>query len=422
MLYAEINWPYKSKILDELFIGDIKMNSYIGLSGSFDVMRSLNIEKVYKLILLNHPVSRSKISQLSGLNKATVGNCISFLLEQGIVHEIGITDAQVGRPSALIEIKGDSGVFIGIEMDILASRILVTNLSGLMLDSFLLSDTGQNPDSFLKKLADTIINLKQIYQGWRLGVVGVGIALPGHYNNKTGIIEFMANRQTWNGFPIRKELLKYHLGVPLYIQFAVPAGAMGEIHFGKSNPCEHLAYISGTWGIGASMYSNGILYTGYQGFAGRFGHSIIQANGRKCVCGNRGCLEEYASMRALVKKLYPERHLHYECVVEILERLKKEDPVTLEAINEIAEYLAIGITNVVNAYNPSQVCIGGYLGLLLNNQFLTEIKRIVTKMLPEHYRRNLHIYCSNLGELCVAYGCVAIVRDNLINIIINRNE
>lgn len=398
------------------------MNSYIGLNGSFDLMRKLNVEKVYKLILLNRVISRPQISQLSGLNKATVGNCIDFLLESGVVQELGVTEATRGRPPALIGLNGDSGVFIGIELNVPSIRILVTDLAGVKQESLVLPDQESNPESVIKQLSATIASFQEKHKCRKLGVVGVGIAIPGHFDKETGLIDFMSNWKIWNKFPIRRTMERYNPGVPFYFQNNVMAGAMGEIHFGKSNPCEHLAYVSGNWGIGASMYSNGTVYSGHQGFAGRFGHSIVHANGKKCTCGNSGCLEEYASMRALVEKLYPESPLHHEYIEEIFERIQAKDPVVIQAVSEMAQYLIIGLVNVINSYNPRQICIGGHLGSLINMCLLDEVKTGIMRMLPQHYQRNLEVYCSELGEFSVAYGCVATVRDDLVNILVHSEE
>lgn len=395
------------------------MNSYIGSSGTFEVMRNLNLEKIYRLVLLNQPISRARLAQLSGSNKVTVSNCIDFLLEKGIVHELGVVGAGKGRPATLLSINGDSGVLVGIEMNILSTRVIVTSLTGVMLENIILPDTGPDPDAFTQQLSSTITSLKDSYKSHKLGVIGVGIAFPGHYNKQTGVIQFMGNRQTWNEFPIQADMQKYNLELPVFIQSTVQAGAMGEIHFGKANPCEDLVYISGTWGIGASMYSNGTIITGHQGFAGRFGHSVIQVNGKQCECGSRGCLEEYASIRALFDKLYPGCPQHQKYIEEILDRVRKKEPVVMEALEEIVQYLAIGIVNIVNAFNPQHICIGGYLGSIIDDMMLNKINIIVAQMLPKHYCDDLDIYCSNLGELGVGYGCIAIVRDKLIGILSN---
>lgn len=393
------------------------MNSYIGASGTFEGMRNLNLEKIYKLILLNQPISRARLAQLSGSNKVTVSNCVDYLLEKGIVRELGAVGAGKGRPATLLSINGDSGILVGIEMNIPFTRVVVTGLSGVMLENIILPDIGPDPDAFTQQISETITMLKEQYKTCKLGVVGIGFAFP-NYNHQTGVVENMPNRQTWNQFPILQKLQKYNPGIPLFIQSTVQAATMGEIHFGKASPFEQLVYISGTWGISASMYSNGNLVSGHHGFAGRIGHFIIEVNGRQCTCGSKGCLEEYASIRALFNKLYPGQPQHHKYIEEILERVRKKDPVAIESLQEIVRYLAIGVVNVINAFNPSRICIGGNLGSIIDaSLMLDEIKTIVSQMLPKRYWESLDIYCSSLGELGVAYGCIAVVRDQLLSIL-----
>ena len=184
------------------------MNSYIGSSGTFEVMRNLNLEKIYRLILLNQPISRVKLAQLSGSNKVTVSNCVDFLLENGIVHEVGIVVAGKGRPATMLSIDGDSGVLVGIEMNIPLTRVVVTSLSGVMLENIILPVVGPDPEVFTQHVVETIKMLKKMYKVRRLGVVGVGFAFPG-YNRQTGVIELMPKWQTWKEFPILKEMQKY---------------------------------------------------------------------------------------------------------------------------------------------------------------------------------------------------------------------
>ncbi|TCS80399.1 ROK family protein [Pectinatus cerevisiiphilus] len=211
---------------------------------------------------------------------------------------------------------------IGIEMIIPFIRIIVTNLSGTLLKNIILSDIEIVPKSFIQQFIKTLTTLKAQYKSYKLGIIGIGFAFP-NYNHKTGIIENIPNMQKWNQFPILQELEKCKLDIPFFIQSTVQAATMGKIHFGKANPFEQLVYISGTWGISASMYSNGNLISGQHGFAGRIGHSIIDVNGRQCICGNKGCLEEYASIRALFKKLYPGQSQQHKYIEEILKRVKK---------------------------------------------------------------------------------------------------
>lgn len=391
---------------------------YIDQNGNYDLMKRLNIQKVLKTILLNNPTSRAKIASLIGLNKVTVSSCVDYLLDKGIIYEIGTTETSRGRPPTLIDIDGGAGIIIGIETDIYFCRIIVTDLSGKMMDNFTISITDMKPTDFLEIIATTIKDSQHKYKQRKLGIVGIGLALSGHYNYQDGIIEFVANLQNWNGFPLRSEMDKLQLGIPYYIETVANAGAMGEIHFGKSNFSENLVYISGFWGLGVGVCSNGKIFPGYSGFAGRLGHSTIHMNGRKCSCGNKGCWEAYASFKALYQQLYPEKSITIDSINDIFTRLKDNDPEIMSAVYELAHYFALGVVNVVNAYNPNAICLGGYL-TVLGPSFINIVSNELNQMLPKHFLRNLKIYYSELGELAVTYGAVSMVRDNFTEIFIN---
>lgn len=395
------------------------MNSYIGENGTFKGMRKLNLEKIYKLILLNQPISRAHLSALTGLNKMTVSSCVDFLLNADVISEKKESIAKKGRPATLITINGEAGVIIGIEKNIPLTRIIVTSLTGELMENIILPDSGSGPLSYVEQISENITKLKKKYSHYKLGVIGIGIAFPGQYNPNTGVIQDVPNMPEWKQFPIKEKLENCQLGFPIFIHRNVEAGAMAEIHFGSSSTDENLVYISGTWGIGASFFSNGRIIPGSQGFAGRIGHMIIEINGRQCSCGNKGCLEEYASVRAMFNKLYPDKPQQQEYIDDMLRRVELKDPDVLKILKEISNYLTIGIVNVINAFNPETVCIGGYFGEMLKDTYIDDICSKVYNMLPDHYLKTLKVYCSGLKELGVAYGSIAIVREQLIDILID---
>lgn len=394
--------------------------NYLGQNGNYDLMKKLNLEKVLRTILLHHPISRAKISTSIGLNKVTVSSCVDYFLEKGIIYEIGTSGTSRGRPPTLIDIDGDAGIIVGIDTDIYFCRFLITDLSGKMLEHFTIPLTEIKPEAFLEIITETIFDLKQKYKHKKLGIVGLGLALAGHYNYQNGIMEFVANLQSWNGFPLRSEMDKLELGVPFFIETIANAGAIGEIHLGKSNFSENLVYINGFWGLGVGVCSNGKIFSGYSGFAGRLGHSTIHMNGRKCSCGNKGCWEAYASFRALYSQLYPNKAITMDSINDIFTRLKENDPEIMSAVHELANYFALGLVNVINAYNPNTICLGGYL-TVLGSSFIRNVQDELQQMLPQHFLRNLKIYYSDLGELGVAYGAVSMVRDNFAGTFINSS-
>jgi len=395
-------------------------SSYLGKSGSFDLMKRLNMEKVYKLILMNQPTSRIEIAKASHLTQATVSHCVKYLIECGVVKEIGIMEKGMGRPPLKLVLNNDFGVFIGVEINFIGCRVLVTDINGNEIYKEVFYGLYKNPIDFTNKIAEIALSYERTGDS-RKHVVGVGIATVGNYNHKTGVVEYISTMQNWNGYPLLMELERALEGIPCFVLHSSRAGLMGELHFGASSPMEDMAYICGGWGISLSVYVDGKIMYGNQGFAGRFGHTTIVANGKKCTCGNRGCLEAYSSLGALFPELYHDAAFKQEYFEDLIVRKKAGDAEVCQKIESILDYLVIGIVNVINIFNPSQICMGGLLGILFDGYMDEIYERIKKKALP-HFLNPFKIYTANLGEYGAAYGGISYTRDQLIQILEMQTE
>lgn len=380
---------------------------------SFEVMRRTNLEKVYWTILANHPISRIDISSKTGLNKMTVTNCVRALLEAKLIFEWEVAETSTGRPPIYLELNYNYGIFIGIEVNYIASKILVTDIVGRVLEQRVDPEIAQKPKRFVIEVSELVKKYQQGYPQFENGVVAVSIALPGNYNDDTGMIEFIANMPQWNGFNIQEELKKEIPKVPIFCQNAGRAGAKGEVFSRKVNTETHLAYIQGSKGLGLSIYNRGNEVISATGFQGRFGHMIIDVDGKECECGNRGCLERYASIDALGDMLYPGVPMDNELCAEILKRAKNPDKEMSDALESVIRYLSVGLANIINCFNPQKICIGNYLGMALKGKE-SDINEAVNRLLVPFIRDPYRVYISELDEWGAAYGCIAFVRGEMI--------
>jgi len=389
-------------------------------TGTNDYVKLMNLNSLFKLILQNQPISRAQLASLAGLSKVAVSSNIDFLLQKQVVREIGITDSKRGRPPILLTVDGAAGVIIGIEMDVMFNRMVVADIAGSILEEIQLPDNlSDDPPHFMDEISREIAAAKERYAHTPLGVMGVGMSVIGHYNQKDEVIEYAANRQNWIGYCIGGEFRKRNPNLPLFVERASDAGALGEVEFGKTRVLRKLAFVSCSWGIGVGVYQDINATTGVLVSSSRFGHTTINFNGPKCECGNRGCLECYASIRSLFRKLYPDSAYKTELLEDLADRLKSGEPQAVSAMHEVIQYLGIGIANVINAYRPLQVCIGGIMSSLMNEQMLRQIQQKAKEMVPAVFYENTNIYCSELGGLSIVLGAVAIVRNNLISIILD---
>lgn len=342
----------------------------------------------------------------------TVSSCVDLYLQKNMVVELGIARTSRGRPPTLVDIHEMAGVCVGVDVEINQFNVLVTNLSGKQIDNMTCLLEQKDPVYFADRIAGILRKLMQNHAECPLGIVGVGIVIQGYYNFQTDAVGYSANLPEWNGFPLMKELSARLPDLAFYINPAPYAGAMGEVLFGRSKSVDHLVYISSSWGLSVGVYNKGELFTGATGTAGRLGHSTIHMNGKKCSCGSRGCWEMYASIKALYELLQttPEQ-LPF---ARLVERLGQGDSQVTSAIHELGHYHGIGLSNVINAYNPKVICIGGLLARL-GPTLINSIWNSLHETIPERFLQDVDIYCSDLGEWGVAYGAVSMVMNQLTN-------
>lgn len=387
-----------------------------GPIGNYDLVKKINMEHTISTILKYRPLSRAKIASLTGLNKMTVSSCVDLFLQKGIVVELGTTGTSRGRPPTLVDINEKAGICVGVEVEINQFTVLVTDLLGKKLDSMIIPLQNKAPSFFIESISPILTDLVKGHAILPLGIVGVSIVIPGYYNIRTDVVDYSANLQEWNDFPLRSELAKRVPSLPIYVNPAPYAGAMGEVHFGQSKAVDHLVYVTSSWGLSVGVYNKGELFTGTTGTAGRLGHSTIHMNGKKCTCGSRGCWEMYASIKALYDLLETTPQLLP--FSEIVQGIHTGDSKITSAVHEIGHFQGIGLANVINAYNPRVICIGGLLALL-GPALINSLWHTLHEMIPKRFLQNLEIYCSDLGELGIAHGGVSMVLRQLSTTIIH---
>ena len=157
------------------------------------------------------------------------------------------------------------------------------------------------------------------------------------------------------------KILFEEFNIPTYLKNDVKCSSLCEKTLGNLNKYDNCIFMTLGTGIGgAYFYKNELVVPNkFQGF--EIGHMVIEANGKQCKCGRKGCFEEYASMRVFRKEIadlfYLEKVDSYK-TFEIIESKQKQEEVN-KIIEEYTDYLSIGLTNIINIFEPDAICIGG---------------------------------------------------------------
>lgn len=199
----------------------------------------------------------------------------------------------------------------------------------------------------------------------------VGIGTPGSVNQSTGVVEFNANFG-YNDWTLEVDMERL-LGCKVYIENDANAAAYGEYIAGGAKGAPYAVVITLGTGIGSGIIINGKIFAGFNYAGAELGHLVIVKDGRPCMCGRNGCWEKYASARALTEdtreamKAHPD-NMMWKLVGGDLSRVNAKtafdgmragDELATQVVHNFVEYVACGITSVINIFQPEILCIGG---------------------------------------------------------------
>jgi glucokinase-like ROK family protein len=372
--------------------------------GNKQLIKDLNRALVIEQIRTKGPMSRTEISKTTKLGLSTVTNIMEDLLSNDVVSEIGEADSTGGRRPILLEFNYMFGYTVGIKIEenqvILALTDLKASVLGKVVQKFPVGDKAEN---VIPLIAQGIRKLLEKLDLPEDKLLGIGIAVSGLVNKQEGIV-IRSSLLGWNQVEIRKELEKEYQ-VPIYIDNDVNAYALSELWLGYGKKYSNFVCISVGVGIGVAIVIDRKIYYGHFGGAGEYGHTIIQVNGYPCHCGQRGCLEMYASEKFLFKEgeylltqfpgsLLEDRHFTFE---HVYEAALKRDPLALELLKRIGEYLGIGLVNMINSLNPSTIILVGE-GMIAKDYFLPYAKEIAGQNFFAKAEYGTELFVSELGN------------------------
>ena len=199
---------------------------------------------------------------------------------------------------------------------------------------------------------------------------GIGIACPGPLIPSQGVVVH-APMLGWRNVPLRK-IIADAFGVPCLLENDANAAAYGELALGAGRGCRDMIYITVSTGVGGGVITNGRLLYGKHEAAGEIGHICVEWNGRPCGCGNRGCLETYASGTAIAQitrerlAQQPQHSLWAEAgqldnvdAALVAQYARAGDPLCALVWQEAAQRLGQGIGTLVQLFDTERIVIGG---------------------------------------------------------------
>lgn len=313
-----------------------------------------------------------------------------------------------------------------------------TNIAvGIVNEDLKIVDKGSVPtrpergsDPIVKDMADLCARLLD-KNGIALDDVAyVGIASPGIANCADGVVEYSCNLPFRN-YCIRDAFRRYLKVRTVYVENDANAAALGEAMAGAAKGTKNSLMITLGTGVGGGIIIDGKVYTGFNFAAGELGHVVLVKGGRLCGCGRRGCFEAYSSATALIK--VTDEKLS-ECRAKGIPTLmtdevannggrinarvafnaaKKGDAVAQKLVDEYIDYLAEGLTNMINIFQPEILSIGGGISNERDNLLKPLLKHIDRDQYTRDSVRKCRLEIAQLGNDAGIIGAACLGRQNL---------
>ncbi|MFJ5263614.1 ROK family protein [Streptomyces sp. NPDC088387] len=277
-------------------------------------------------------ISRLELAEGTGLTPQAVSKITARLRGDGLAAEAGRRASTGGKPRTVLRLVPGAGHAVGVHLDRDELRAVLVDLTGRVVgESSSALDLGAGADAVVAGVGRAVGEVV----GGRVGVgdresvgslLGVGVALPGPLDHSRGVLHRVTGFPEWDGFPLRDALAE-RLGVPVVVDKDTNAAAL---RLAVGGTARSFAYLHLGTGLGAGLVIGGVVHRGARTGAGEFGHQVIQLDGPRCSCGNRGCIE-----------------------VLCLAAVGRGD------VGEAARVLGVGAANLVSLLDIDVVLLGG---------------------------------------------------------------
>lgn len=374
-------------------------------------------------------ISRLEIAKITKLSTASVSRLVDTLIRKDkLLEERETIPVSKGRPMKSLYFGNNERFIIGIDLGTTFIRGMLTNMSAEPIKEIeVVTESLREPEYVLNKVVDVIERLSNTSLVNRDQIIGVGIAVAGIVNLKTGVVAYSPAFQ-WRNIEFHK-FIQDRIRLPLFFDNVSRVMALGELAFGRGNEFNNIICVNVGFGIGAGMIINKKIFYGTDGIAGEFGH--IPVEGDKmiyCPCGRNTCLTAYSSGDAIAQRARlmirekPSPILMDLChnmpenltAKMVVEAAQKNDPVAREIFQKSLNTLGLSIAGLINIFNPEAVFLGG--GVTQNGDIFWEpLKKIIHENVFDQLSTKYEILPVTFRDRASLYGAIGLVINEILN-------
>lgn len=316
--------------------------------------------RIVRTLSARGSMSASQLARLTGLAKSTVSTTLAELRRNNMVVETGTElDGNVGRPATTLTLNPEAGTCIGILIGQSELQVIIADVSHRVLsDRSIVVEPDYSPATAIELIRQLVAEAYADQWQSEAGLLGVGLAVGGPVNPLTGQV-MRGGLPTWAGVNLH-ELFGPMFDAPIFADNESNCLAIAEMTWGAAQGHEDFIVYTLDLGVGGAIVVGGEVLRGMAGGAGEFGHVVIDPQGPLCRCGNRGCLEVYASFRSSLVEA--ERHVGRSLRIhDVVQLALGGDETCRRLIRQAGEAGGRGLGLIGSVFNPPLVIVNGRL-------------------------------------------------------------
>jgi predicted NBD/HSP70 family sugar kinase len=333
------------------------------------MLRRTNLGRVLRQLRDQGPRSRATLAAELGLTRTAVSNLVTDLADRGLVRTGGLERGAVGRPGTTVELDGHGVCGLGAEINVNHVSTLALDLGGRVVSEHKLGlDAHAAPaENVIDRLAELVQQTLADLARRDIAPAGLTVGVAGLVDRERAVLTHGPNLG-WHDVPVG-DLLRDRLGTdyPIAVDNEGNLAAIAEATPGDPGR-QDILVIFGEVGVGGGIVADGRLLRGRQGYAGEFGHMIVEPQGRRCGCGRVGCWETVSGLRAVLDLAAdPDDPVRDPALgiddrlAELNRRAALGDTRTLAALEQVGGWVGVGAAMLANALNPAAIVLSGYL-------------------------------------------------------------
>lgn len=354
--------------------------------------------------------SRAALAKALGLTPPTISERVSYLVEAGIIEEIGVANSTGGRRAKILAIKSDTGAMWLVDCGSVHARLGLADANcNLLAEKEIEVAVGDGPQATLDLILENLQALhSERLPGHRVLGIGMGIAAP--LDRESGEIDSASRMPGWNGFNIRKYLEEAQ-NVRAVVANDANVMALGQ--FAQHPQQRNLLTVKAARSVGAGIIVDGNLVLGATGGAGDLAHARVPDADSEwpCACGNTGCLDTLVSGEALCRKWREQGQGN--TLADLITGARNNHPIATNLVRQAGRRLGQALCSIVGILNPDTVALGGLLST--SEVFVMSIKSALYDGCHPIITRNLQIVTVESGDNCQLIGAAHMLRREILS-------